>query len=440
MNDLIQLIETAGIVGAGGAGFPSHVKFNAAADYVLVNGAECEPLLRVDQQLMDVYATEIVEALNACLKVTKAKEGIIGLKNKYRKAIHSLEEVLPAYPNIKIQLLDNVYPAGDEQYLVYELTGRIVPEGGIPLNVGTIVTNVETLLNVHRGMGGTPVTQKFVTIAGAVRQPFTAEVPVGTPLEVLIEKAGGATVDRFKVIDGGPMMGKVISAEGVAVKKTSKGFIILPEDHQLVVNKEKSIQAIMKEAKTSCCHCDLCTDVCPRYLLGHKLHPSKLMRIASYQSLGDRHASLDEAYLCCECGLCEQACIMNLQPWKVNSYLKTQLSEQGIKNSNKRTIEEVHFFREYRGFPVSKLVPRLNLKKYDVPAPLTSLEDLGNTYKIFARQHIGKVGESVVNVGMDVAVGDVIYEKPVGALGAVIHAPVAGKIMSVNNQYVEIMK
>lgn len=440
MENLVDKIRDAGIVGAGGAGFPSHIKFNASAEYVLVNGAECEPLLRVDQQLMRDYGLEMLEGLDACVKSVGAKEGIIGLKGKYKEAIKVLTALLPKFPALRLHELDNVYPAGDEQYLVYELTGRIVPEGGIPLNVATIVTNVETLINVQKALSGRPVTSKFVTIAGAVRNPMTVEVPVGTPLEWLIEKAGGALTPCYKVIDGGPMMGKVIDAAGTYVKKTSKGYIILPEDHPLIMNKEKDLQKIMKEAKTSCCHCDLCTDVCPRYLLGHDLHPAKLMRIASYQSLGDKKASLDEAYLCCECGLCEQVCIMNLQPWKLNSHLKKELSKQQIPNSHKREIEKVNLFREYRGFPVSKLVPRLKLSMYDVAAPLIPIDLAVDTYRIYGGQHIGKPGELAVSVGDDVTAGDIVFRAAENGLSASVHASVDGKVTVANGEYVEIKK
>lgn len=129
MKNFVSLIESAGVIGAGGAGFPSHIKFNASAEYVLVNGAECEPLLRVDQQLMSLYAKEMLAGLNACVEAVGAHSGIIGLKRKYKSAIAALNSELDKYPKLRIHLLENVYPAGDEQYLVYELTGRIVPEG-----------------------------------------------------------------------------------------------------------------------------------------------------------------------------------------------------------------------------------------------------------------------------------------------------------------------
>ena len=147
--NLVELVQNAGIVGAGGAGFPTQVKLNCKVDTVVVNGAECEPLLRVDQQLMALEAVKMLTALQAVMDQTQAKEGIIGLKKKYTPAIEALNKELTAFPKIRMHLLKNFYPAGDEQVLVYETTGRIVPEAGIPLNVNTLVINVETLLNIY---------------------------------------------------------------------------------------------------------------------------------------------------------------------------------------------------------------------------------------------------------------------------------------------------
>lgn len=441
MDNLFDIVKAAGIVGAGGAGFPTHMKLNCQADYVLVNGAECEPLLRVDQQLMAAEAGKMLFALNACVEQVGAKQGIVGIKGKYHDAIDALEAQLPKYPKLSIHLLENVYPAGDEQHIVYELTGKVVPEGGIPLMVGSVVLNVETLLNIYDAIWlKQPVVDKYLTIAGAVKRPMTVKVPVGVSVRSLIELAGGALISDYKVIDGGPMMGKVMDSVDVPVKKASKGYIVLPADHPLILNKEKPVARVLKEAKTACCHCDLCTDVCPRYLLGHKLHPSKLMRIAGYQSLGDKNASVDEAFLCCECGLCEQACIMNLQPWKVNAYLKAELSKAGVQNSNKRQVEAVHPFRLYRGFPVKKLVYRLGLDTYDVPAALTADQPEFDQVTLLARQHIGKPSTLCVSEGDLVTRGQTVFKVEDGALGADIHASIDGIIIKASQDHLVIKK
>lgn len=436
MSDFLKQVAEAGIVGAGGAGFPTHVKLNAKAEYVLVNGAECEPLLRVDQILLAKETDKILEALSLTVKQVGAKEGVIAVKEKYKDAIKKLNEGVRDYENLRIHLLKNIYPAGDEHYIVYDVTGRIVPEGGIPLNVGCVVVNVETLLNTYNAVHGIPLTEKYMTICGEVRNPMTMKVPLGISVREAIEIAGGTGLSEFKVIDGGPMMGKILSSIDTPVKKTSKGYIVLPKNHGLITSKEKDIATELKETKTACCHCDLCTDVCPRYLLGHKLHPSKIMRIASYGSMGDHNATLDEAFLCCECGLCESACIMNLQPWKVNIYLKQKLTEQGVKNSNHRADLTVHPYLDVRGFPVKKLVFRLDLYKYDVESPFTEVDFRPKEVNILCRQNIGAPAKPVVTDGDFVRKGDLIYGQDGNNMAVNMHATIDGKVKISGNRII----
>ncbi|WP_432403179.1 4Fe-4S dicluster domain-containing protein [Wukongibacter sp. M2B1] len=440
-NKLLEAVKSAGIVGAGGAGFPTHVKLNAKAEYIIVNGAECEPLLRVDQQLMAFKTREILEALNRIVKETGAKRGIIALKGKYKKALDSLDRYIHQYESLDIFKLGNFYPAGDEQVTVYEVLKRIVPEGGIPLGVDVIVINVETLLNVYNALNGASVTEKYLTVTGAVRNPITAKVPIGITIAEAIDLADGSLVKDFQVIDGGPMMGKIIDDIDNPVTKTTKGLIVLPKEHPLLKSKYKSIGSMLKETRTACCHCSLCTEVCPRNLLGHKLHPDKIMRTASYGSTCDTNTSITEAFLCCECGLCEQACIMGLQPWKLNKLLKSQMSQNGIKNDNNRKPIEANQFREYRKFPVKKLVARLGLEKYDVEAPLKEEATKEfKTIKVNRRQHIGASTEPVIKVGDKVTKGQLILEVPDNKLGAKIHSSIDGWIEEIHEDYVVISK
>ena len=223
MNEtLIGLIEQAGIVGAGGAGFPTHVKLKAQADTVIINGAECEPLLRVDQQLMAGQAGALLEALELMVEQVGARRGVVALKEHYHAAVEALERELPAHPKLSLHKMGGFYPAGDEQVIVYEVTGRIVPEGGIPLNVGVVVSNVETALNVLAAVRGqTPVIDKYVTITGAVRTPKTVKVPLGVTVAQMLALAGGPTVERYQVVNGGPMMGKAPAAGQPEPQRTS---------------------------------------------------------------------------------------------------------------------------------------------------------------------------------------------------------------------------
>lgn len=438
-ENLIEVIKEAGVVGAGGAGFPTHVKVNAQVEYVLVNGAECEPLIRVDQQLLAVKTKEIITALKNVVEHTGAKKGIVALKGKYKDAIVALEKEIAHEEKIEIFTMDNFYPAGDEQALVYEVLKRIVPEGGIPLNVGAMVINVETLYNIYYALKGKAVTETYVTVTGEVKTPITVKVPVGITVAQTLALAGGSKISDFAVIEGGPLMGKVVKDLNEPITKTTKALIVLSKDHPHVLSKEKDIGSMLKVAKTACMHCSLCTEVCPRYLIGHQLRPDRLIRMASYNSTCDNNALATEAFLCCECTLCQYACVMDLQPWKLHIALKKELSGLGIKNPHHNVPQEAHPFREYRKFPVPKLIARLGLTKYDGDAPLAEEEfDSFDTVKIPLHQHIGGPAKPVVAIGEHVEKGQVIGDIEETQLGAKIHASIAGRVEAIEDGVVII--
>lgn len=439
-KSFIDLIKDAGIIGAGGAGFPTHVKLNAKVKTVIVNGAECEPLLKVDQQLMDKKADEILYALNKVVDETESEVGIIALKGKYKSAISTLNSKLKDYPKLQLFMLENFYPAGDEQVLVYEVTNKIVPEGGIPLNVGVIVINVETLLNVYNAINGIPVTEKYLTITGEVKNPITVKVPIGISIEEAIKIAGGSSISDFCVIDGGPMMGKIVENIQDPIKKNTKGLIVLKKEHKIVQSKIKSMQSTIRDARIACCQCSLCTEVCPRHLLGHKIEPSKIMRIASYGKTCSTEISPTNTFLCSECALCEQACIMGLQPWKLNKFFKGELSKNGIRNPHNRTPEKADEFRRYRKYPVERLKQRLDINKYNSDSLLEEKEYDFQKVTILRSQHIGAKAEPIVKVGDKVQKGDLIGEISDEKLGAKIHASIDGIIKEITDESIVIVK
>lgn len=435
---LVDKVKSAGIVGAGGATFPTHVKIDATADVVIVNGAECEPLLRVDQQLMDLRASDLLEALNMVVEHTKAKEGIIGLKKKYVPAINKLNSLLPKYPKLKLHIMNNFYPAGDEQTLVYECTGKVVPEGGIPLAVGALVMNVETLLNLHDCVTeDKPVIDKYLTVTGNVKRRITTKVPLGITVREALALAGGPTISDYVIINGGPMMGKIVSEDSYITKGT-KGLIVLPKDHYLIHSKTRSLERSLKLAANYCMQCSLCTEVCPRHNLGHYLEPHKMMRIAAYASTCDNVALPTNAYLCCDCGLCQYACVMDLQPWKVNEFLKGELKKNGIKNPHHEQPKSANPFIEDRRFNVHRLTKRLGLDEFDKDAPMEPCKKQFKEVHLQMSQHIGAPATPVVAVGDEVKRGQLVGEIPEGALSARIFSSIDGKVTSVENGVVTV--
>lgn len=436
--NLVELIQSAGIVGAGGAGFPTQVKVNCTVDTVVVNGAECEPLLRVDQQLMALESLKMLTALQAVMDQTQAKEGIIGLKKKYGSAIEALNKELGTFPKIRIHLLKNFYPAGDEQVLVYETTKRIVPEAGIPLNVGTLVINVETLLNIYDIMAeNQPVVDTYLTLTGEVKNRLTTKVPLGITVREALALAGGTTIDDYVVINGGPMMGKIVDVEST-ITKTTKGLIVLAKDHPLIISKTKSVQDTIRLSGMACMQCNMCTELCPRNAIGHNLEPHKLMRIAAYGSTCDSTTQATNAFLCCECGLCQYACVMDLQPWKFNAMLKRELGSKGLKNPHSNVPTEAVPFREGKQFDVYRLLARLGLTKYDLPAPMIEIDKSFTEVTLLLSQHIGAPAEAVVKVGDIVERGQLVGEIPEGKLSSRVFASINGKVIAVDSEKITI--
>ncbi len=239
-NQIVDNIREAGVVGAGGAGLPTHVKADATVDTVLVNGASCEPLLMSDPHLMESDVDTVIRGLEAVMDCTGAKKGIICLKGKHAGAMQSVRAAVARASSGRLEAFElmDFYPAGDEHVLVHEALGRTVPERGIPLQVGAVVSNVETLYNVARALDGTPVTHRYLTVAGEVRRPMVVKVPVGTPVDDVLSFAGGPLISEYRVVDGGPMMGKVLpDASRAVVTKTTSGLLVLPPDHNVVVRK-----------------------------------------------------------------------------------------------------------------------------------------------------------------------------------------------------------
>lgn len=349
-------------------------------------------------------------------------------------------EALGFTGEMEVGELPDVYPAGDEQVLVYELTGRVVPELGIPLQVGCVVINSETALNIFKSTMGEPVITKYVTIAGDVPKPQTYKVPIGTPLKELMAMSGRDDLTGYEVIDGGPMMGPLaFNVNGYVTKKT-KGLVILSSEHSLIAKKKKDMRAAMTFNKTACEGCRLCTDLCPRYLLGHGTSPHKMVRAMSYRKLvNDEDVTVSQT--CCQCNLCEYfSCPAGINPKMANMYFMVQLRNKGIKHKAKEHYEARNM-RSYKMIPSKRLIARIDLTKFDKPAPLAEdIEFLPEVVGISLNAHVGAGATPVVEVGDKVKKGQVIGEIPEGAMGARVHSSIDGTVEEIRNGVVVIRR
>jgi len=436
----IERVRDAGVVGAGGAGFPTHIKLNTEAEVVIANGIECEPLLKVDRKLMEAYPSEVVEGLRVAMKITNAQRGVICLKEKYHKAIDGLNKAIEdsGNKNMTLHLAGSYYPAGDEQQLVYEVTGKVVPKGGLPIDCGAVVVNVSTLYNIAASVNGIPVTERLVTVTGAVRNPVTVKVPIGTPVRKLVEMAGGPSKDEgHGIILGGPAMGRVESDWETPVTKTLGGIIVLPADHLLIQKKTASMEKDIRLSKSVCCQCNFCTEMCPRNALGLKVEPHKVMRAVGYGdplTIGD----INTVFSCCDCGLCTYyACNMGLNPGKMVTSIKNGLLKKGIKPGREEG-EGVSPVRELKKIPTTRFLERLGLSRYDVDAPMKGELMQVNYVKIPLKQHIGVPAAPMVKKGDRVVKGDLVGSVEEGKVGANVYASIDGTVTKVSVDCIEI--
>ena len=294
-EEIIKKILEAGIVGLGGATFPSHIKLSPPkgkkAEILIINGVECEPYLTADHRLMLEKGAEIMVGIRILMKALQVEKAIIGIENNKPDAIHNMSELAKRYSGIDVQALKVQYPQGGEKQLINALTKKEVPSGALPIDVGAVVHNVGTVFAVYEAVQkNKPLIERVVTITGkSVSNPGNFLVRIGTPISHLIEASGGLPENTGKIISGGPMMGKAISSTDIPIAKGTSGILLIPE-------KEAKRREIVP-----CIRCGSCVSVCP---MG--LEPYLLMVLSKKQF----YDKAEQEYVmdCIECGSCAYTC------------------------------------------------------------------------------------------------------------------------------------
>jgi Na+-translocating ferredoxin:NAD+ oxidoreductase RnfC subunit len=438
---LSDKLREHGVVGAGGAGFPTYVKAQSQVEFVIANGAECEPLIHKDAEMMKHFPSQIVAGMDLMLESTGAKTGKFGVKTKNAESVEALRQHIKS-DRMEFTMLGDFYPSGDEYELVYTATGRLIPPAGIPLQVGCVVANVETLYNVHQASQGKPVTETFLSVCGAVKQPKSFWAPVGMTFRELIEAAGGATVGTnpsdIGVFVSGIMMGTLTFDLDDVVTKTTGGLIVLPGDHYLITRRTRTIPEMHHIGKSACDQCSYCTEFCPRYLLGYDVQPHKVMRSLGFSTTGAGIWN-QWAELCCACGLCTlYACPEDLYPKEACDQGKTDQRSAGLKFVQKKPVE-VHPMKEYRRVPLAQLRKRLHIEEYERETPYEAVKFDPTAVRIKMKQHAGQTAAPVVGEGAKVKKGQVVGRVEEGKLGTNVHASIGGKVRRVTAEVVEIV-
>ncbi|NLK21498.1 MAG: electron transport complex subunit RsxC [Epulopiscium sp.] len=294
-EQILEIIKESGIVGMGGAGFPTHIKLSPPPekhiDAIIINGAECEPYLTSDHRVMLEETDRVIEGLKIILQLFPGAKGYIGIENNKMDAVKALTKAAQGIGNIEIKLLKTKYPQGAEKQIIYAITGREVPSGGLPADVGCIVHNIDTTVAIQRAIvRGRPLMRRIVTVTGkAIKEPKNFKVRIGTTYRELIEAAGDFSLEPVKIISGGPMMGLALSSLDVPIVKGSSAILCLSKE-----------EAELPEEQ-NCIRCGKCISVCPINLMPLLLNQYALNH--EYDKFEKIHG-MD----CMECGTCTFAC------------------------------------------------------------------------------------------------------------------------------------
>lgn len=294
-EEIRQIVREAGIVGMGGATFPTMVKLNPPSDkkidIVILNGAECEPYLTADHRLMLEKPVDIVYGLLAIMKALGASKGYVGIEDNKQDAIREMKKACKEYESVEVAVLKTKYPQGSEKHIIKAITGREVPSGKIPAEIGVVVDNVGTAFAIAEAIKyGKPLIERVVTVTGeGIMTPKNLRVKIGTPFREIIEYCGGFKGTPGKVISGGPMMGIAQYSIDVPVIKGTSGILVLPEDRIALKNPKP------------CIKCARCVDACPMNLLPLFISAYSLKN--DFDKCEEYHA-LD----CIECGSCSYVC------------------------------------------------------------------------------------------------------------------------------------
>ncbi len=437
LAELKNIIAEHGCVGAGGAGFPSAVKLAEGADSLVINAAECEPLLYSDLMVMKHHLDDVVCGAEYVIEATGIRDGYLCVKEHTGHRL-GLEDGQKLSAHVSVKYLPNVYPMGDEIILIYQALGRVVPPGQLPITVGVIVYNSETLYNVcHAVRDSAPVTQKWITVGGKVARPFVALVPVGTTVRELMKKYGFTVPEDCVMIDGGPAMGPIIDPNTAVITKTTKGLLILPRHIPAIQSKLSLDRTVMTHASANCCQCSMCTDMCPRALIGYPLKPHKIVR-NSLPMFEQHPEAFTEASVCCGCGVCElTACCQGISPRRVYQQIKGILAKNKLRYQHTGELK-VDPNRDYRMLPSERFMQRIGVAPFDTGVPEFVNDGWTPvTVELPLRQHIGAPAKAVVNKGDTVAVGQLIAQAD-GMISANIHASVNGTVANVTDTKIVI--
>ncbi len=315
-DDLIEAVKKSGIVGLGGAGFPTYVKFKVdkPIEHLVINGAECEPYITSDTRTMLERSSDIKTGLEVILKYFDVGSVVFGIEKNKKSAVAEMQKTVGSMDKVSVKALPVVYPQGGEKVLVYHTTGKVIGNGQLPIDVGCVVINCTTLAAIGSFIKtGIPLVEKCVTVdGGCVKEPKNVVVPIGTPLKAVFDFCGGLTAEPRKILYGGPMMGITVPDTDVPVLKQTNAILALTEK-----------EARLPKA-TNCIRCGTCINTCP-----FGINPPMIER--AYKEKNIENIKKAGAEICMECGCCSFNCPANRPITQTNKLAKALLREEAMK-------------------------------------------------------------------------------------------------------------
>lgn len=435
-QEFIDKMKTSGIIGAGGAGFPTHCKLTDGIDTVLVNAVECEPLVYTDYMLLKKYFEYIVKGAKKFLELMDGKEVVIAIKEHTAFKLNINNNYDLKFKNIKIKILPNIYPMGDEIITIYQALDRIVPPGQLPSSVGVVVINAETAYNIHNFFDNNePVVKKWITINGNIKNNYVLSIETYTSVKKVFEALNIIIPKDHSVIDGGPMMGNIIDENTAIINKKTKSLLILPNNIPIMEGKRVNVDRSVKLTSSACCQCTMCTDLCPRHLLGYPIAPHKTLLSVVNNDVNN----LLTASLCSQCGICQSiACTQGLNPNVTMNAVKQSLAKNRL--SYKSDIPTtVNINRDFRMVPSKRLKQRIGVYCYDNKDPIyiNNLLIKQNEFYINLNDHIGKPAIPIVTINDKVIKNQMIAKADTG-ISAAVHSPINGYVKFIDDKKIII--
>jgi len=424
---LVDQVRRAAVAGADGG--PTWLKLRHQAALVIANGVECQPLARADRAAMTRYPADVIRGLRLAMQAVRAEEGIVALREDMDDASAALSAEIAGdawlQPRVRIVRVPAVYPAGEEGQLALHLTGRAAPAGGSPPDAGTLVLGVRTLLAINEAARDQAGTHQLVAVMGAVRKPATVWAPRGIALESLVAAAGGlGGPGAVSYFPGGPLQG--VPADGAAPLEPGVGLlVVLPAGHAAARKHDLALGVHLKRGLAACESCEQCTRLCPAHLAGQPLAPHLVMRAIAH-GLDAASVAIVGAAHCSGCGLCTAySCPVDLAPSLVTLAVKRQLAAGGYSPPVRHTEPRAEWAD--RRIPLRRLLERLDLARYDVPAPIAGTV---STDRVLVRLELpsGLFAAPTVRDGHRVKAGQKVAEIPGTAEGAPVLASIGGAV------------